>query len=214
MSSTNHPQPPEQAPTNTAIVLIDVYNEFLHPDGKINSIVKESLTETNTIHHLKELVGVAHRIRMPIFYALHQTWKEGNYQGWQRMNATTSGVAQSHAIEQGSWGAAIYEGLEPDVLGNKDVVVSKHWNSSGFANTDLDYQLRQRGITHLVIAGMIANTCVESTARYARELGYHVTLLSDGTAGFSNAHKDAAVNLVWPIIADEVKTVAEWNTFA
>lgn len=41
---------------------------------------------------------------------------------------------------------------------------------SSFQNTDLDYQLRQREITHLVLAGMIANTCLEATARYAYEL--------------------------------------------
>lgn len=41
---------------------------------------------------------------------------------------------------------------------------------SGFANTDLDYQLHQREITHLIMAGMVATTCLESTARYAREL--------------------------------------------
>lgn len=41
---------------------------------------------------------------------------------------------------------------------------------SGFANTDLDYHLHQREITHLVMAGMIASTCLESTARYGREL--------------------------------------------
>ncbi|KAL1800715.1 hypothetical protein ACET3X_001057 [Alternaria dauci] len=127
------------------------------------------------------------------------------------MNATTSGFAGSKALEEGSWGAEIFEGLEPDVLGNKDVVVGKHWNSSGFANTDLDYQLHQREITHLVIAGMTANTCVESTARYARELGYHVTLLNDATAGFSDAHKDAATKLIWPVIVDGVKTVSEWT---
>lgn len=41
---------------------------------------------------------------------------------------------------------------------------------SSFANTDLDYQLTKRGIKKLVFAGLIANTCVESTARYAYEL--------------------------------------------
>ena len=40
---------------------------------------------------------------------------------------------------------------------------SKAEKSSYFANTDLDYQLRQRDITHLVFAGMAANTCLEST---------------------------------------------------
>ena len=41
---------------------------------------------------------------------------------------------------------------------------------SSFANTDLDYQLKQRNITKVVIAGLIAETCFESTARYAYEL--------------------------------------------
>jgi nicotinamidase-related amidase len=41
---------------------------------------------------------------------------------------------------------------------------------SSFNNTDLDYQLRQREITEIVIAGLVANTCVEATARYAYDL--------------------------------------------
>ncbi|KAH7085208.1 Isochorismatase-like protein [Paraphoma chrysanthemicola] len=177
---------------NKAIVLVDVYNEFLHPSGKIYPIVSESLTETNTVSHLTELVDAARRARLPIYYALHQTWKEGNYDGWQHMNTTTSGIAGTRAIEEGSWGAEIFQGLEPDILGNRDVVVSKHWNSSGFANTDLDYQLHQREITHLVLAGMIANTCLESTARYARELGYHVTLFDH--PGEADSASDSAIS--------------------
>jgi nicotinamidase-related amidase len=114
---------------NTAIVLIDIYNEFLHPNGKIHSLVNESMTATSTVSHLEELVSVARRVHIPIYYALHQTWKGGNYEGWQHMNASTLAIAGSRAIEEGSWGAEIFEGLEPDVLGNGDVVVSKHWNS-------------------------------------------------------------------------------------
>lgn len=45
------------------------------------------------------------------------------------MNATTTGLGESGAIADGSWGAEIYPGLEPDVTGNNDVVVSRHWNS-------------------------------------------------------------------------------------
>jgi nicotinamidase-related amidase len=41
---------------------------------------------------------------------------------------------------------------------------------SSFQNTDLDYQLRQREITNLVMGGLTANTCLESTARFAYEL--------------------------------------------
>jgi nicotinamidase-related amidase len=45
---------------------------------------------------------------------------------------------------------------------------SNFWSS--FQNTDLDFQLRQRDITNVVIAGLTANACVEATARYAYEL--------------------------------------------
>jgi nicotinamidase-related amidase len=114
---------------NTAIILVDVYNEFLHPDGKINNLVSESLATTNTISHLKELVSASRKSQIPIYYALHQTWKEGCFDGWQRMNATTTSMAESRGLQENSWGADIFEGLEPDVLQNKDVVVSKHWNS-------------------------------------------------------------------------------------
>jgi nicotinamidase-related amidase len=43
-------------------------------------------------------------------------------------------------------------------------------NASSFSNTDLEYQLRQHDVTHVVIAGLVTNSCVESTARAAREL--------------------------------------------
>jgi len=45
------------------------------------------------------------------------------------MNTTTTGLGDTRALEEGSWGAEIFPGLEPDVLGNNDVIVSKHWNS-------------------------------------------------------------------------------------
>ena len=77
--------------------------------------------------------------------------------------------AKSKAFEEGSWGVEIYEGLEPSIE-NGDVIVSKHWSSSSFQNTDLEYRLRQRDTTHVVLAGMTANTCLEGTARYAYEL--------------------------------------------
>jgi nicotinamidase-related amidase len=41
-----------------------------------------------------------------------------------------------------------------------DVIVLEHWAQSGFANTDLDSQLKQRGIQKIILVGMIANTCI------------------------------------------------------
>ena len=113
-----------------------------------------------------------------------------------------------HAFEEGSWGAQIYHGLEPD-LSNKDVVVSKQWSSSSFQNTDLDYELRQRDVQNVVIVGMAANACVESTARCAYDTGYHTTVISDVTAAFTGEQHESVV-LCWPLFAQEVCTADEW----
>ncbi len=51
-----------------------------------------------------------------------------------------------------------------------------------FANTDLDFQLRQCGIEKIIVAGIGANTCIEATTRCAAELGYQVTLVRAATA--------------------------------
>jgi len=61
---------------------------------------------------------------------------------------------------------------------------SEHWCSSGFANTDLDLQLKKHGVHRLIVIGLIAHTCIEATVRYAAELGYDVTVVRDATADY------------------------------
>ncbi|KAI9641715.1 hypothetical protein NHQ30_009571 [Ciborinia camelliae] len=195
----------------TAIILIDPYNDFLHPNGKAYPRLAESLADTKTIIHLQNLVTTAHEQKIPIYYGLHQQVKLGFLAGWSHPTVMQESQRESKTFEEGTWGVEIYEGLEPDVEGNGDVVVSKHWCSSSFQNTDLDYQLKQRDITHLIFGGLTANTCLESTARYAYELGYHVTMLKDATAGFTTVAKNAATDLIWPLFANEVLTVEEWK---
>ena len=114
--------------TDTAVLLIDPYNDFLHPKGKLNARVAESLAHTGTIEHLKEIVAAARKHKIPIFYGLHQQTDAYSFQGWQSMNRSLSAVKSSSAFQKGSWGVEIYEGLEPN-LDDGDVVVSKHWNS-------------------------------------------------------------------------------------
>ncbi|KAI0428608.1 Isochorismatase-like protein [Xylaria sp. FL1042] len=188
--------------TNTAVLLVDPYNDFLHEQGKLYGRLAESIHDSDTIAHLFEVVKAARTTGVPVFYCMHQQTNAHTFGGWTYLNASQKSVAQTMAFEEGSFGAELYAGLEPD-LEKGDVVVSKHWNSSSFANTDLDYQLRKRGVSKVVFAGLVANTCIESTARYAYEL-------SDATAGFSSELKNVATGLVWPLFANRVCTAAEW----
>src|SRR5204863_2866218 len=80
------------------------------------------------------------------------------------------------AFEDGTWGGEIRSEFAPHP---GEIATLEHWCSSGFANTDLDLQLKKHGIHQLVVVGLIAHTCVESTVRFAAELGYEVTMVEN-----------------------------------
>ncbi|OBT90382.1 hypothetical protein VE02_00771 [Pseudogymnoascus sp. 03VT05] len=194
----------------TALVLVDVYNDFLHPDGKATGAISASLTNSDTIVHIQQALQAARAAKIPVYNSLHQQYHDGKYAGFERRNPTLRSVESSHAFEEGTFGAEIYKGLEPDPK-NGDVVISKHWNQSSFKNIDLDWQLRQRNITDLVFAGLVANTCIETTARMANEEGYKVTMLNDATAGWTIEAMKAAVEYSWLSFAHEVISTEEWQ---
>ena len=114
--------------SKTAILLIDPYNDFLHKDGKLYPLLAESLNHTDTISNIFILLKAARAHRIPIFYGLHQQFKEGTFAGWKHMMAVHSSQKENNAFEEGTFGATIFEGMEPN-LDNGDVVVSKHWSS-------------------------------------------------------------------------------------
>lgn len=80
-----------------------------------------------------------------------------------------------------------------------DIVVTKH-NWGAFYGTDLDVQLRRRGITTIVLGGISTNMGVESTARGAHEHAYNLILVEDAMASFSASDHAFAVQRIFPRI--------------
>ena len=78
-----------------------------------------------------------------------------------------------------------------------DVVVTKRqWGA--FHGTDLDVQLRRRGLDTVVLGGIATNMGVESTARAAHEHGYHVVLVEDAMSGLSAEDHAFAIERIFP----------------
>ncbi|WP_424217146.1 hydrolase (plasmid) [Streptomyces sp. BI20] len=92
--------------------------------------------------------------------------------------------------------------LAPELAGHDgDVLVTKR-NWSAFYGTDLDLQLRRRGITQIVLAGIATSIGVESTARAAHEHGYHVTLAVDAMTDMNgDAHRNS-VERIFPRLGE------------
>jgi nicotinamidase-related amidase len=168
--------------SRTAVQLVDPYNDFLSEGGKLWPLVKPVAAEVRLLDNLRTTITAARNADVPVFFVPHRRWEETNYEGWDHPNPNQLGVNQQAIFARSSWGGQFHPDFQPHP---GEVVVTEHWAHSGSANTDLDVQLKQRGITHVVLVGVVANTCVESTGRFAMELGYHVTLVRDTTAAFS-----------------------------
>jgi nicotinamidase-related amidase len=192
--------------SRTAVLLVDPYNDFLSEGGKLWPLVEPVATKVDLLNNLRTAITTARDAGVPVLFVPHRRWEATNYVGWDHPNPNQEGVNQQQIFARGSWGGEFHPDFRPQP---DDVIITEHWAQSGFANTDLDMQLKQRGITHVVLVGVLANTCVESTGRFAMELGYHVTLVRDATAAFSAEMMHAAHELNGPTFAHAIVTTSE-----
>ena len=91
--------------------------------------------------------------------------------------------------------------VRPDVL-----IAKRQW--SAFHGTELDLQLRRRGITHVVVGGLMTNFGVESTARDAWQHNYHAVIAEDASSSLSAELHDFAIRNTLPRVA-QVRSTAE-----
>ena len=190
----------------TALLVIDPYNDFVSEGGKIWDRIKHVAEETNTVPHMSQLLAAARQVGLRVFYALHHRYRSGDYETWKYI-APIQKAAWSHkTFEYGTWGGEIRSEFAP-LPG--EIVAQEHWCSSGFANTDLDLLLKNHGIHKLIVIGMIAHTCLESTVRFAAELGYEVTMVRDATADYSDDEMHAALDINLPNYASVIVTTSE-----
>ncbi|MEU3344598.1 hydrolase [Streptomyces sp. NPDC006700] len=101
-----------------------------------------------------------------------------------------------------------WDTIVPELAGHAgDITVTKH-NWGAFHGTDLDVQLRRRGVTQIVLTGIATSIGVESTARAAHEHGYHVTLATDAMSDMDAEAHRGSVERIFPRLG-ETGTTAE-----
>jgi nicotinamidase-related amidase len=189
----------------TAFVLIDPYNDFFAADGKLYPRIAAVAESVGLHEHIGELLGAARATGTQVVIAPHRRYRTGDVEDWLRPGPVHQRLRDNQLYALGTTAAEWYPDFAPQA---GDIVATEHWGMSGFAHTDLDQQLRQHGIEHIILAGLTAPGCVEGTGRWAMELGYAVTLVKDATAAFSAEWMHAAVELNGPLYA-EVLTTAE-----
>jgi len=163
-------------------------------------------TDVGLLDNLRTVLAAVRDAGIQVIVVPHRRWEEGDYDAWDHPNPYQVASGQMQAFARGTWGGEWHPDFVPQA---SDLVAKEHWGSSGFASTDLDCLLKQRQIVRVIVVGLLANTCIECTSRFATELGYHVTLVTDATAAFSQDRMRAAHELNGPTFAHAVLTTKE-----
>ncbi|MCX5877792.1 MAG: cysteine hydrolase [Deltaproteobacteria bacterium] len=147
---------------STAILVVDMLNDFLKPGGKM---VLEG--GGILIPPMRRLLNRARKVGIPAVYVndCHRPGLKEDREFKKR---------SEHCIE-GTWGAQVIEELKPK---KKDFVVLKH-RFSGFYDTDLDLTLKDLCIDTVIVMGVVTNICVRSTIHDAFFRGYTVLVPRD-----------------------------------
>src|SRR5215467_1279039 len=185
----------------TALLVVDPYNDFISEGGKIWPRIKAVAEANNCVPNMLKVLGAARQARLRVFFAMHHRYRPGDYETWKYVAPIQRAAWRNKSFEFGTWGGEFRAGFVP---APGEIVAQEHWCSSGFANTDLDLQLKKHGIHQLIVIGLIAHTCIEATVRYAAELGYDVTVVRDATADYSDEMMHAALDINIPNYATAV----------
>ena len=179
---------PALDPATTALVLIDLQNGIVDMDTAPRA-------GDAVVAGARDLAARFREARAPVVL-VHVGWRSDGERPSQMVDKPMPIPAGGTPPE---W-MALADGLRED----GDIVVFKHhWGA--FTGTDLDLQLRRRGVTTIVLAGISTNMGVESTARSAWELSYDVVIVEDLCASRSTDLHDFAIRNIFPQISRVVQ---------
>jgi len=191
----------------TALLVIDPVNDFLSEGGAAWEMTKTTVEKNDVVANLKRVIDGARDEGIPVLFG-PMAYTEEDYadEKLQRRTGINRLMFEMKMFLAGSWGADFHPELQPK---ESDIILLPHKGTDVY-QTDLPEHLQQLGITHLVIAGMTANLCCESTGRHAAEEGYDVTFLSDAIGSEDIPSYEASIRVNYPLIANGVMTVDEF----
>jgi ureidoacrylate peracid hydrolase len=176
-------------PARTALLVIDMQNDFVKPEGFFADAGHDVSTCQAAVDRTRWLLEQVRPLGIPVFWSRSINPEPPKYKlpplrfrAPRDSEKFEQSVGGTNCFKPGSWGAEIVEDLP---VGAGDVVIDKP-RYNVFFRTPLEDELRSRGIETLAVAGVTTNCCVESTSRDAFMRDFGVLVLSDCVAAFGN----------------------------
>ena len=180
---------------STALILVGYQNDYFAQNGILRGVVEEpgrvDTVLANTLNLINELKDKdLSMISTPIVL-------NPDYRALASPVGILHAIKDSGAFAHGTPGAQTIPELLK--LGERIEYVNGKVGFNGFSDTSLDDVLKSRGITNVLLAGMVTSLCIDSTGRAAYERGYGVTILSDCTSARTQTEQDFFCKVLFPL---------------
>ena len=170
----------------TALIIIDMQNDFLHPQGGFAKKGVDVSGAAKLIPLVKQVADSCRQAGIPVIYTLHTFRSDFSdrpkmyYELMrQRQGESANPVAPATVgLIKDSWNAAVIDELSPTA---KDIILDAKHNFDSFYQTDLELILRNLGIENLIFTWVTCSICVETTLRSAYHRDFRCLLVEDCT---------------------------------
>jgi ureidoacrylate peracid hydrolase len=197
-------------PRISALLVIDVQNDFCHPDGVCGKKGYDVHSAISMVPRLKKLVEKARLLDIPVIFIKTEHNENTESRAWlDRYGVRNSSLELN--CRTGSWGEEFCEVLPK----SNELVITKH-RYSAFIGTNLNLILRSMGRSSLLFTGVATNTCVESSLRDALSHDYYVTLVEDCCAAFADEDHTGTIRNVqkqFGLVTTGKEILTEWKEY-
>jgi nicotinamidase-related amidase len=171
-----------------ALLIMDCENDIVHVDGKGAKFtgLGEIIQKKGVLKNIRKVLDAARQAKIPVIYMTVDNDRIPPGE-WPRRGQFFEKIGKmaGQVLQKGTWGAEIHEEVKPEpgelILG-KSII-------SAFARSDLEGELKKRGVKDVILTGGGTHMVVESTARNAVDRGFSVITVEDGVAGsIEHAH--------------------------
>jgi nicotinamidase-related amidase len=182
--------PPMIAPARTALVIIDVQEDFVSPAGAAGRWGVDLAALEPPLQKIEALIAAARAAGVTLAYIRVLTRPETDSDALKALHRRKGLPPQAVAICRAGTSGADYYRIRPQA---GDIEIQKPLYSS-FIGTDFDARLRARGVDTLVVVGFTTDCCVDCTVRDAFHRNYDVFVVTDACAAYEQDLHIGALN--------------------
>ncbi len=185
---------------HAALLVIDVQNDFCHPEGFcLGDLGLNGESAQAVVEPIRRLVEWARGHKVPVIWTLEAHQSDlSDLSPSKAVRYQNSGYPvgsegkRGRFLVQGEFGARVVPELSP----RDDERILPKPAQSVFIGTSLETDLREQGITHLLLCGVTTQCCVLASYRTANDLGFFALLVENCCAAFDPREHEAAIEVV------------------